>query len=79
MYYFSDPPGQEDKEAAQQLWVYRDPHGAVQGPFAGSAMFSWFLQGFMHDQELPTARAVEGEEEAFRPLREWVEEAGRPR
>ena len=58
---------------AQRLWVYRDPEGAVQGPFLGSAMWTWFTQGFMHDQQLPVARA--GGEEAFRPLREWLEAA----
>jgi len=56
---------------AETLWVYKDAEGQEQGPFSGPDMLGWLLDGYMHDHQLPVAKATEGAR-AFKALEQWL-------
>ncbi|MEW5306414.1 MAG: hypothetical protein WDW36_008879 [Sanguina aurantia] len=49
------------------LWLYRDPKGDVQGPFTKVDILDWFEAGFF-PQELPIRAAMESADAPFLPL-----------
>ena len=78
-------PGQDGQmPAAQQRqmvmpdrmrWIYRDPQGAIQGPWSGLEMHDWFKAGFFTAELL--VRKVEDVE--FEPLAQLVRRIGNSR
>ena len=56
------------------MWAYKDTEGNEQGPFSGSDMLGWFLDGYMHDHQLPVAQATSDGARAFKALDLWLQE-----
>ena len=57
---------------ADTMWVYKDTEGNEQGPFSGSDMLGWLLDGYMHDHQLPVAQATSDGTRAFKALEQWL-------
>lgn len=55
-----------------QQWLYRDPTGQVQGPFAASLMQSWYEGKYFTDELMIRPE----EEPEFRPLAAYVVQSG---
>ncbi|KAK6377553.1 kinesin-like protein [Lithohypha guttulata] len=56
-------------------WVYRDPHGNVQGPWSGLEMHDWFKAGFF-TAELQVKKLEDAE---YEPLAQLVRRIGNSR
>ncbi|CAO1618658.1 unnamed protein product [Parajaminaea phylloscopi] len=63
---------QQDWSAETQQWLYRDPTGQVQGPFAASLMQSWYEGNYFTDDLMVRPE----EQEEFRPLADFVAQSG---
>lgn len=59
--------------AESQMWLYRDPSGQVQGPFAAVVMQDWYEQNYF----TPDLMVRPDQEAEFHPLAEWFEMSGR--
>lgn len=57
-----------------QKWLYLDPSGMVQGPFAATAMQAWYEQQYLYSDLLLRPE----EDPEFRPLHVLVQELGYP-
>jgi len=60
----AEMPTRALEESTGREWWYKDPHGRVQGPFAGLEMRGWHKSGFFKDS-LPVAC---GQNHTFKPL-----------
>lgn len=56
-------------------WVYKDPHGNVQGPFTGLEMHEWYRGGYFH----PNLEVRREDDPAFEPLHSLVKRIGNQR
>ena len=56
-------------------WVYKDPHGNVQGPFTGLEMHEWYRGGYFH----PTLDVKREDDTHFEPLQTLVKKIGNQR
>ena len=56
-------------------WVYKDPHGNVQGPFTGLEMHEWYRGGYFH----PTLEVKREDDKQFEPLQTLVKKIGNQR
>jgi PERQ amino acid-rich with GYF domain-containing protein len=56
-------------------WVYKDPHGNVQGPFTGLEMHEWYRGGYFHS----TLDVKREDDIAFEPLQTLVKRIGNQR
>ncbi|KAN0063187.1 kinesin-like protein [Thecaphora frezii] len=71
----SNPPKQATTppwSAETAFWLYRDPSGQVQGPFAAVAMQDWYRQSYFSD-DLMVRRQEDTE---FRPLAQVIAAIG---
>lgn len=55
-----------------QKWLYMDPNGVVQGPFAATAMQAWYEQQYLYSELLVRPE----EDPEFRPLHLFIAESG---
>ena len=56
-------------------WVYKDPHGNVQGPFTGLEMHEWYRGGYFH----ATLEVKREDDLHFEPLQNLVKRIGNQR
>jgi len=56
-------------------WVYKDPHGNVQGPFTGLEMHEWYRGGYFH----ATLEVKREDDMHFEPLQNLVKRIGNQR
>lgn len=56
-------------------WVYRDPHGVMQGPWSGLEMHDWFRAGFFSAE----LQVKKWEDEEWEPLAQLVRRIGNSR
>ncbi|KAJ3295147.1 hypothetical protein HK104_002957 [Borealophlyctis nickersoniae] len=69
------PPGMAPPPFVPPKWLYKDPAGNVQGPFAHSQMHEWHKLGYFSD-DLPVKRS---DSFNYEPLARLIQKHGRDR
>lgn len=78
----TSPPGQPPAPQQRQMvmpdrmrWIYRDPHGDMQGPFSGLEMHDWYKAGFFS----PELLVKKFEDPEYEPLAQLIRRIGNSR